>query len=117
MYIGLSINSKSISGNSFALLQFNLNSDESVDIKTCESIISSMFIISLPSFLTISYIYLPDITISPNVSIFSISFLGIKDLIANSLSVLNKYKPSLFSSNFIQFNIGIKFLLDIPLIT
>ena len=34
---------------------------------------------------------------------------------AISLSVLIKFKPSSVNSNLIQFNIGLRFLVDIPL--
>ena len=80
-------------------------------------VISSKLIIPLGNFLTISNIYFPETTTSPNSSIDSISDAGIKVLIAISLSVLNRNKPSLVNSNFIQFKIGIKFLYDTPFIT
>ena len=88
-----------------------------LSVITLLSTTSSILIVELGNFLTISYINLPDTNISPHLSIFSISSFLINVLIAISLSVLNKYKPSLVNSNLIQFKIGIKFLLDIPLIT
>lgn len=60
--------------------------------------------------------YFPDTTICPQVSIDWIFFLGMNVFIAISLSVLSKYKPSFVKSNFIQFNIGLKFLFEMPLL-
>ena len=83
--------------------------------KTSE-VISSKLIIPFGNLRTISYIYLPDTTTSPSSLISSISVAGINVLIAISLSVLIKYKPSFVNSNLIQFKIGIKFLEDTPFI-
>ena len=44
-------------------------------------------------------------------------YYGALVFIAISLSVLDKYNPSLSNSNLIQFNIGLIFLLEIPFIT
>ena len=63
--IGFWLNSNSKSGNSVAALQFKVNEELEVVIYSLESITSSKLISSSGSFLTISYIYLPDTTISP----------------------------------------------------
>ena len=115
--IGLKLFSSSKSGKSLTLLQFKLQDVFSVYIYNLESTSSSILTTVLGNFFTISYIYLPDTTISPHSSISSISFLSMNVLIAISLSVLIIYKPSCVKLNFIQLSIGIKFLLDIPFIT
>ena len=116
---GLKEKSLSSSGKAMLIYSIMLKHEDELEvlIYILDSITSSILITSLGNFLIISYIYLPETTISPQVSILSILSLGIKVLIAISLSVLIKYKPSLVSSNLIQFKIGIRFLLEIPFIT
>ena len=97
------------------MIPFKLNSVLSVLTISLYPSITSIEISVFGSFLIISTIYLPPITILPSSLVLVNLSFDINDLIDTSVSLAYKYKPSSFNSNFIPVNIGIKFFVDIAL--